>query len=68
VGSHQRSGVGPGKDGGGILQQGRRAPTAVIRTEGREVPFNKKATRWLGIWLDTQLTLGGAPKGHEEEG
>jgi len=22
-----------------------------------EVPFNKEATRWLGVWLDSQLTL-----------
>ena len=21
------------------------------------VPFNKEATRWLGIWLDSQLAL-----------
>jgi len=22
------------------------------------VPFSKEATRWLGIWLDSQLKLG----------
>jgi len=24
---------------------------------GKEIPFNKEATRWLGFWLDSQLTL-----------
>jgi hypothetical protein len=23
----------------------------------KEGPFNKEATRWLGVWLDSQLTL-----------
>jgi hypothetical protein len=36
----------------------RARPTATIRTGGHEIPFNRKATRWLGVWLDSQLTLG----------
>jgi len=35
----------------------RRVPTATVETAGREIPFNKEATRWLGIWLDVHLTL-----------
>jgi ribonuclease HI len=53
---------------GVFFSRGRRAPTAVFRTGGREVPFNKKATRWLGIWLDTQLTLGGHQKAMMKKG
>jgi hypothetical protein len=40
-----------------FLSQRRRGPTATIESDGRQVPFNKKATRWLGVWLDSQLTL-----------
>jgi len=29
-----------------------------VRVGDNEVPFNKEATRWLGIWLVSQLTLG----------
>ena len=29
-----------------------------VRVGDHEVPFNKEATRWLRIWLDSQLTLG----------
>ena len=28
---------------------------ARVQIEDRMVPFNKEATRWLGIWLDTGL-------------
>jgi hypothetical protein len=30
---------------------------ATVESEGQRVPFNKSATRWLGVWLDSQLTL-----------
>jgi len=30
---------------------------AKVRVGDNEVPFNKEATRWLGVWLDSQLTL-----------
>ena len=31
--------------------------TAKIRVSNRFTQFNKEATRWLGIWMDAQLTL-----------
>jgi len=31
-----------------LFSRKRREPTAVIRTGGREISFNKEATRWLG--------------------
>jgi hypothetical protein len=40
-----------------FLSRRRRGPTATIESEGRRVPFNERATRWLGIWLASQLTL-----------
>jgi len=30
---------------------------ATVKVGGNEVPFNKEATRWLRVWLDSQLTL-----------
>ena len=30
---------------------------AKVRVGDDEVPFNKEATRWQGVWLDSQLTL-----------
>ena len=30
---------------------------AKVRVGDNIVPFNKEATRWLGVWLDSQLTL-----------
>ena len=33
------------------------APTATVTVGANTVPFNKEATRWLGVWLDSQLTL-----------
>jgi hypothetical protein len=32
-------------------------PQNVIDVNGKEITFNKKATKWLGIWLDSHLTL-----------
>jgi hypothetical protein len=40
-----------------LLSRRRRGPTVTVESDGRQVPFNKKATRWLGVWLDSQLTL-----------
>jgi len=40
--------------------QGRRLPCRreVTETVGNNsVPFNQEATRWLGVWLVSQLTL-----------
>ena len=28
-----------------------------VKVGNKDVPFNKEATRWLGIWLDSQLSL-----------
>jgi ribonuclease HI len=28
-----------------------------VKVGDEEIPFNKEATRWLGVWLDSQLTL-----------
>jgi len=30
---------------------------AKVRVGDNIVPFNKEATRWLGVWLDSQLML-----------
>jgi len=30
---------------------------AKIRVGSHEVQYNKEATRWLGVWLDSMLTL-----------
>jgi len=30
---------------------------ARIRVGSHEVPYNKEASRWLGVWLDDMLTL-----------
>jgi hypothetical protein len=30
---------------------------ARIRVRDYEVQYNKEATRWLGVWLDSMLTL-----------
>lgn len=27
-----------------------------IKVQGRTVPFNRKATRWLGVWIDSRLS------------
>jgi len=32
-------------------------PTTTVLVGENSVPLNKEATRWLGIWLDSQLTL-----------
>ena len=34
-----------------------RVVAAKVKFGDSEVPFNKEATRWLGVWLDSQLTL-----------
>jgi len=30
---------------------------AKIKVRNHEVQYNKEATRWLGVWLDSMLTL-----------
>jgi len=47
-----------GKTEAAFLQGGKRAaPTATVTVGSSDVPFNREATRWLGIWLDSQLSL-----------
>jgi len=48
-----------GKTEAAIFRKGsKQAETkATVKVGGNEVPFNKEATRWLGVWLDSQLTL-----------
>ena len=33
------------------------ATLAKVKVGDKEIPFNKEVTRWLGVWLDSQLTL-----------
>jgi len=40
-----------------LFSRQRKGPTATVEAGGREIEFNKEATRWLGIWLDSHLTL-----------
>jgi len=44
---------------GGLPQFHRKktAPVTTVKVGANAVPFNKQATRWLGVWLDSQLTL-----------
>jgi len=46
-----------GKTEAAIFQRMRRAPTATVTVGPNEVPFNREATRWLGVWPDSQLTF-----------
>jgi len=46
-----------GKSEAVLFSRRRKVSTETIRTREREIPFNTEATRWLGIWLDSHLTL-----------
>jgi ribonuclease HI len=46
-----------GKTEAVLFRKQRVAPTATIRVGTNDIPFNTEATRWLGVWLDSQLTL-----------
>jgi hypothetical protein len=46
-----------GKTEAALFQRRRSTPTATIKAEESEVPFNKQVTRWLGVWLDSQPTI-----------
>jgi len=48
---------GHGKTEAAIPRRKKTAPTATVKVGANTVPFNKEVTRWLGIWLDSQLTL-----------
>jgi len=47
----------PREDRGGDLPEGKGAPAAAVKVGANTLPFSKEATRWLGAWLDSQLTL-----------
>jgi len=46
-----------GKPEAAIFRRKKSPPTATVKVGPNTVPFNKEATRWLEIWLDSQLTL-----------
>jgi hypothetical protein len=46
-----------GKTEAALFRKSRAAPTATIQVGTNDLPFNTAATRWLGVWLDSQLTL-----------
>jgi len=49
-----------GKTEAAIFHRGRKKGAeakAKVKVGDIEVPFNKEATRWLGVWLDSQLSL-----------
>ena len=46
-----------GKTEAALFHKKRSAPRATVAVGTNNVPFNKEATRWLGIWLDAQLSL-----------
>lgn len=48
---------GQGKTEAAFFRRRESLPPASIRAGDKEVPFNKEATRWLGVWLGNQLTL-----------
>jgi len=40
-----------------FLSKRRRKPTEPVRVGRHGVPFNQHATRWLGVWIDSKMTL-----------
>jgi hypothetical protein len=46
-----------GKRDAALFRRKKTAPTASIRVGTNDISFNTEATRWLGVWLDSQLTL-----------
>ena len=46
-----------GKTEAAIFWRSKAVPTAMVKVGATLVLFNKEATRWLGVWLDSQLTL-----------
>jgi len=59
IGWGRRNGVVfyQGKTEAAIFWRWRHPPTATIQVGDNAVPFNTEATRWLGMWLDSQLKL-----------
>jgi len=50
---------GHSKTEAALFHRKRSTPRADVKVGGKTVPFSKEATRWLGVWLDSQLTLKG---------
>jgi len=46
-----------GKTEAALFHKMRTASTATVSIGTNDVPFDKEATRWPGVWLDAQLTL-----------
>jgi hypothetical protein len=46
-----------GKTEAALFRKSRAAPKATIRVGTNDISFNTAAPRWLGAWLDSQLTL-----------
>ena len=40
-----------------LFRKKKKTTAATVTVGDNLVPFNKEATRWLGVWLDSQLTL-----------
>jgi len=40
-----------------FLSKRRRKPSESVRVGDHDIPFNKHATRWLGVWIDSKMTL-----------
>jgi len=57
-----------GKSEAMLFSRKRKTPTATIKSGGGEIPFNKEATRWLGIWLDGHLTLRDHQRAMQKKG
>jgi hypothetical protein len=46
-----------GKTEAALFRKSRAALTSTIQVGANDFSFNPAATRWLGVWLDSQLTL-----------
>ena len=40
-----------------FLSKRRKKPTETVPVGDDQIPFNKQATRWLGVWIDSKMTL-----------
>ena len=40
-----------------FLSKRRKKPTETVPVGDDRIPFNKQATRWLGVWIDSKITL-----------
>jgi len=54
VGGTERSDVRPGQDGSHFSVE---VAEDTVRVGDHEVSSNKHATRWLGVWIDSKMTL-----------